>query len=469
MGKDELLFLVLTKFDMHFERKTSDESFGYGDQMNGALDAPLLKAYGNTPDSWVRRWTPGETFKNCYLMRNPNILKGELFEIKDYRELYLKPDIKPFVNDLKEAFVNAPLVRDYIRNPATAFDEMLKENDGGARYIARNLSPICDPGIKEKQIRFRLSKLQQRLRDKLAPYYVSVDPDDRLQERMAIAGRVYDDLLNCDGRQRFGSLVKSYMISTAALSDCLHEASLMRTSEPARPDKGEDGAQTRTTTSAPPSGRPRPGGLPASTGRPLPAGLVRAAAVAEAPAGEPAAPPNASFGRSSRNRVMAEAAVRALIDHVYERADDETVAHFTEVAPENLKEIAQEIAQTAQRIGLVDLLQAKIDRIIHHDKRDEFIDKISVAAERLLNGFHCRSGNVAAACRRAGGGALPDGTRGRFPVPAIGIRCHRHCRDAGSFCHALRGQLAARLHQDSQRQCTRLNARGGCGAECAVG
>ncbi len=372
LGKEVLLFFVLTMFDAHFEQKQSDEAFGLGVRFEGRMKASLLDPFGNTPDTWVKSWAPGNAFRNTYLMRNPNIMNRQVFDIDGKREAGVKADQVAFIASLKQAFCEVPAVSEHFADPARAFDEMMKLNDGGAHYIAQNLAPVCDPAIKERQIAFRLQQLKTRLHERLARYYVASDVSVRLAERKQAAEWIMDELYVCDERQRFGSFLRGMLIESGRISDQLYSATLNK-AVPVGATVAAAAASPATDTSArarPGAGRARPGSL---------AQDIQAGTVVASSAAVPL--------QSSRERLMAEAAFAAMIDNLYEKADDPHFSAFVGVSAEALREVANELVSAAKRLDLVSVLREQISRIAFVDRRDQMIDKATVASEQILNRF----------------------------------------------------------------------------------
>ncbi|MCW1754165.1 MULTISPECIES: putative virulence factor [Rhizobium] len=368
-GKEVLLFFVLTMFDMHFEQKQSDESFGLAPRFEGRMKASLLDPFGNTPDTWVKSWTPGEPFRNTFLMRNPNIKNLQVFQFEGGREAAVRPDQEAFIDALKTAFCTVPAVGEHFTDAARAFDEMMKLNDGGAQYIAQNLAPVCDPMIKERQIAFRLQRLKARLHERLARYYVASDVSVRLTERRQAAEWIMDELYLCDEAQRFASFLRGLMLDSGRISDQLHAATLNRAVPVAQPAAGASPAEP-AARQRPGIGRARPGAVSADT-TVLPATGSASAAAAQA----------------SRERLLAEAAFAALVDNFYERADDPHFSRFAGMSADGIREVANELVSAARRVDLVSVLERQILRIAFVDRRDQMIDKASVAAEQVLNRF----------------------------------------------------------------------------------
>ncbi|ODN70708.1 virulence factor SrfC family protein [Methylobrevis pamukkalensis] len=253
-GVAPLLYVVLTRFDMHFEAKSSDESLGLGARFHGRLDASLLKPFGSA-DGWLRNWANGAPFRNTFLMRNPNIRNMAIFDFDGLREQRVKPEQEAWIARLRAAFLATEEVNLHLADPARAFDEMMRLNDGGAGYIARSLAPVCRPTLKSAQIRARLTALRSRLGDLLGHFHVSTDLDERLAERRKVADRVLEDLYACDERHRLGSLIRAFMIDGGRLADHLHQAEFRR--PPAEAPAAEE--LRPVIAAAPMARRPRPG------------------------------------------------------------------------------------------------------------------------------------------------------------------------------------------------------------------
>lgn len=364
--KEVLLFFVLTMFDMHFEQKHSDEAFGLGVRFEGRMKASLLDPFGNTPDTWVKSWTPGVPFRNLYLMRNPNIMNRQVFSIDGTRETSVKPDQAEFIDSLKGAFCAVPTVAEHFPDAARSFDEMMRLNDGGAEHIARNLAPVCDPMIKERQIAFRLQRLKARLHERLARYHVASDVSVRLAERRDAAEWIMDELYLCDEARRFASFLRGLMLDSGRISDQLYAATLHKAVPSSQSAPGSQSVDQQE--------RPRPG-----AGRARPGAVVTDVVAAPGPVAA------ATAAQASRERLLAEAAFAALVDNFYERADDAHFSRLVGVSAEGIREVANELVSAARRLDVVSVLERQIQRIAFVDRRDQMIEKASVAAEQVLN------------------------------------------------------------------------------------
>ncbi|WP_152045826.1 virulence factor SrfC family protein [Aureimonas psammosilenae] len=358
VSKVPLLFFVFTRFDLHFEKKTSDSAMGLATRFEGRMLASLLKPFGSGNETWVRRWTPDATFRNSYLMRNPNVMNGEMFAFEGQREIAVRPDRTEWVAALRQGFVEAPGVRDHFADPVLAFDEMMRLNDGGAGHIARNLAPVCDPAVKKRQVSDRLSRLVAGLIQCLRPFYTATDLDKRLLERQAVARRVAEALYHCgEHHGRFGTLLGGLTVDAAIISDRLYESLLATNGRPAE------------SAPTPSPGTPR-------RRRPWEAEEPEAAPVAVA-----------TTPIHSPEMVLAQAAFTEWTERLYVRAADPHFARETGVENDLLRELVDDIVLAARRLDLTERLSDSIRRITFRDRRDEQVAKATLVAERLLNGF----------------------------------------------------------------------------------
>jgi hypothetical protein len=359
VGRPTLLFFVFTRFDLHFEQKASDAQ-GLDARFVGRMDASLITPHGATPDTWVRNWAGGQPFRNSFLMRNPNVY-ADFMEIDNGREIAIKAEKLDWVRKLRAAFLSTPTVLEHFEDAGRAFDEMLKLNDGGAGYIAESLAKVCVPTMKRRQVAERLTALRRDVVRNLAPFHVATDIARRIEERIEVADRVLDELGLADQNGRVGTLIQSFMIDAARLADHLYSA------EFAMPDRDE--AAPALSVAA-----PQPVSLRARPGRSLPQ--------TAAPSAGPVQPALAV----SRRR--ANATLEAWVMNIHDRAQHAGLSQECHVSNTALREIATDLAIAARRLRLADRLAALIEaESFPGDPRDLQIDKATIAAERIVNGF----------------------------------------------------------------------------------
>ena len=219
-NRPNLLFLVLTWFDTHFVDKAGDAGQEPGLRFRNRLDASLLDFFGKA-HVWPRNWTPGKPFDNCYWFRNPNYPAEAIIRYDGQKEVEFLPEKKERIVELRQEFLSIPEASAHFRDPAKAFDEALKLNDGGAGYLVQNLERVSRPELKLQQIAAGLADLRRDLQAQLFRFYVPLDFGKRLQERRAAADRVLDALESAVMEGRFGILMRSLLMDPSDLTEVI--------------------------------------------------------------------------------------------------------------------------------------------------------------------------------------------------------------------------------------------------------
>jgi hypothetical protein len=215
---DCILFFVLTKFDKHLGDSASQG--GAATRFERRLQASLLEKFTRGRDNWAENWRPGEAFRNCFWLRNPNYFVDGLIDYDDDRnEIRIRPDKENRLAELKAGCVSSPLVARHFSDPEAAWDAALALNDGGVGYLVSALTPVCKSDSKKRQIEVQLGKVAGDLRQMLQPYFISDDIGQRIEERLAAAGRVIDDLEIVLSRHRFGALLSMLMVDQELIAD----------------------------------------------------------------------------------------------------------------------------------------------------------------------------------------------------------------------------------------------------------
>jgi hypothetical protein len=103
-------------------------------------------------------------------------------------------------------------VQRHFADPARAWDEAFKANDGGVSYLVNSLIPVCDPAIKRAQVRGQLEVQVRRLVDRLAGFHSAADGDARAKKR-DLVHTVLRGLATCIQQQLFGELVAALQVA----------------------------------------------------------------------------------------------------------------------------------------------------------------------------------------------------------------------------------------------------------------
>lgn len=217
------LFLVLTKFDAEFA-EAAGQSESSEARWSARLNASLLGFFGKVHD-WPFNWHPGRPFDNSFWLRNPNFKAKHILDYgpkPEELEIGIRKSEGARIARSREEYLANPNVKAHFRDPARAWDEAFRLNDGGVTYLAEQLSPVCNPEIKLGQIAARLANQRQAMRERLARYFVGGDLDAQRTQRLARAEEIIAALKACAGARRFAKLLSAVQVNDSELADVLY-------------------------------------------------------------------------------------------------------------------------------------------------------------------------------------------------------------------------------------------------------
>lgn len=367
-GRPVLLFFLLTMFDQHLAEKVSDEDADAGLRFQGRLEASLLKPFAKVPSAWPLRWTPESPFTNCYWIRNPNYKAEGVIQYEGRTEVRVLEQKVARIAELREAYARVPEVNAHFLEPLRAFDEVMRLNDGGISYLAGNLALVCKPGMKQAQVRARLTDVRAHIAQTLRPYFVPTNSDKRLAERTAIAEQVISEFDECIERQKFGTFLRGLCLDRERLADALYEARTRGLAED--PDAA--------TADQPRAARPRQANLLAA---------VKGGSGHGPAAGSPAGPLPKVAPRANRRDILVRCALQVWSRSLHETVEDGAFAANLGVTRTSLREVATEIISTSRRIGLESAIRTSLNAIAHIENAEQDAAKATIVAERHINRF----------------------------------------------------------------------------------
>ena len=267
---DCILFFVLTKFDKH----PGDSAAAGGDmtRFQRRIEATLLEKFRSSADNWVEAWTPGQPFRNCFWLRNPNYYVDGLIDYDPAkREVAIKADKVARMAELKAGCLQAAAVRAHFADPARAWDAAMALNDGGVSYLVGQLTRVCKPDQKLREIEQQVARLVTDMLRALGPHHVADDVQTRIDARRAACDAIIDDLAEALGRHRFGTVLAEMMVDQDQIND--HIARV-----PANIRSGATMSQAQGVPALGPNATPDQrlgGGGPARPARPGPVAVPR--------------------------------------------------------------------------------------------------------------------------------------------------------------------------------------------------
>ncbi len=214
-GKDVSLLVVLTMIDRNFEETMGAPS--NPNRWNDRLKASLLNYLGRK--DWPWHWDSeedGHRFTNLFLLRNPGVKWHSIMDYDDEgQETGIRRERAAYVNDLKKLFLESSEVKAHFCNPDEAWDAVMELNDGGITRISKNLAPLCDPAVKQKQLEQNAADTRDRIILRLAAFYRENDARDKDIRKRKLIKTLQTQLEKLMQEGRFGLLLQRFTINDA--------------------------------------------------------------------------------------------------------------------------------------------------------------------------------------------------------------------------------------------------------------
>ncbi|MEL7012560.1 MAG: virulence factor SrfC family protein, partial [Pseudomonadota bacterium] len=272
---DCILFFVMTKFDKHLIDSAGQTPGEESERFKRRMDASLIDGFGKISDSWVHKWAGSEAFRNCYWLRNPYYPIEALIEYEDGIETQILPKKVERVQELKDGCLATEAVKTHFKDPERAWEAALGLNDGGVSYLVEELTKVCKPESKFRQISNQVEAVASTIHAELSGFHVSDDIEKRIEEKRALSGEIIDKLeLTLQGH-RFGALLGALCVDQDAIEDRISRVppdirltSAIQSDTPVKP-AGANGAAPASAVPIRPGGLTRPG-APMRPGAPKP-------------------------------------------------------------------------------------------------------------------------------------------------------------------------------------------------------
>jgi hypothetical protein len=357
------LFLVLTKMDREFEQKAGETEESRRLRWSARLNNSLVN---NFRGEWPANWN-GKPFDNSFWLRNPTVIDERLMDYDGAREQGIAEAFAARAIELRRHFVENIDVQRHFGDPARAWDEAFRANDGGVSYLVKSLTPVCDPAIKRSQVRGQLDVQMRRLVDRLAGFHSASDGDARAKKRDLIH-TVLRGLATCIQQQLFGELIGAMQVSDSALRDIYFRISTARPQEPSDPRTGKPIGQVTQ-----------------STGATVDLGAIFADVFGEE---EGRAAPPSGVLEDRAERFAREAAEYWLENMRRIGADDKALSHFG-VDRQHLGWLIDELVVGAHRLKLIDQLSLDVRSLENaaNAKWEDIAERQVRTAAAALNGY----------------------------------------------------------------------------------
>lgn len=379
---DCILFFVMTKFDKHLIDSAAQSGGDDSERFERRMDASLIKGFGKVPTSWVHKWAGEEPFKNCYWLRNPYYPIEALIKYDDEREIAVLPEKVERVASLKAGCLAAEPVRKHFKDPERAWEAALGLNDGGVSYLTDELTKVCKPESKLRQISTQIEAVAGKLHQELAQFYVSDDIEKRIEERRIAAAQVMDGLELTLSHHRFGAFLHALSVDQDSIED-----RIARVPSSIRITNAVAAETVTPAASATPSAPVRPT-APLRPGAPIrPASPARPAAVAPTEEPEAEETPRNTIRTMTPEAFQADTAINVWIEGLNKfRDDEERLANF-QLNPETAGDLVNEMIHGLGRIGVRDKIMELLKSISYGLTVDKQAPSAAIVCSERINDF----------------------------------------------------------------------------------
>lgn len=436
------LFLILTMMDQHFTEKAGEEGQNPSDRFQARMGASLTSYFGKA-HRWPFEWTPGTPFKNTFWLRNPNFKAEFMIRYDGNQEVEILPEKVDKVAILREAYLEVEEVQNHFLDPARAFDEALKLNDGGVTYLAQNLAPICRPDIKYNQIRERIAVIAQEIRRVVSPYFVDSDINKRLEEREEVSGKILSGLSESWNKNQFGSAIRMLQISQNGIAEHLHIAygSRLRGLSSSDDNRGAVSEPNGKRPSAPP--------LPTKGGPPLPGNAKKPATVAAANASQTVV--STAPKAMQKETYLARAAVGHWTENLFALTRNDEALQTMGLDAETAGEMVSELVAGARRCDLESRIAIDLGKLTGNaiERPDILLEKAGFFATSHINRFASTLGfdSVPEAKRPKAPDGTDEGTFTVFANRASQANCDQLPHERRNFAYLALSEWMYAFHQ----------------------
>jgi len=177
------LFIGLTGIDEEFRNREEYADKSLYDSRLGQL----VDALGTVMNDFGGR---GKAFTNVYPIRYP----GTWDTNQEQRE---EEDLEKW-NRAQKAFLEAEMVKDYMRAPEQRWQTAMKDGDGGLSLISAGIRAVTTADDKQNQLQKRIEDVRNRLLQLSRDWVVDPDANVDREKRLAAARKIVNWLLSSE-------------------------------------------------------------------------------------------------------------------------------------------------------------------------------------------------------------------------------------------------------------------------------
>ncbi|AUV01080.1 virulence factor SrfC family protein [Phytobacter ursingii] len=239
------LFWAITMCDMRITDNLKKTENQLKEAWEGMLHMTLLERFAQY--DWLKEWSPGKPFDNCFLVRKPGIDNPFLTvenqpNQESLREVALAERYSDVLDTMGRIFISGNNVRRHVAEPKEAWQEMLKLNDGGISRLTSALRNVAHIEFKLNRLQTQLTQYRREMGDNQLGRWYQKDGDDQIVKKQSIAKDLWQGLSACS--HSMGELIDRLDLPTQDLHNIY--LSIRNQDEEAQP-VGEQSTQSAFT------------------------------------------------------------------------------------------------------------------------------------------------------------------------------------------------------------------------------
>ncbi|MDE8744498.1 virulence factor SrfC family protein [Pectobacterium polaris] len=194
------LFWAITMCDMRITDNLKKTESQLKEAWEGMLHMTLLERFAQY--DWLKEWSPGKPFDNCFLVRKPGIdnpfltLENEPGQ-ESLKEVAFAERYSDVLDTMGRIFISGNNVQRHVAEPKETWQEMLKLNDGGISRLTEALHGVAHLEFKLQRLREQLLQCRHETGDRCLGYWYEQDGDGQIVKKQAIAKDLWQSLSAC--------------------------------------------------------------------------------------------------------------------------------------------------------------------------------------------------------------------------------------------------------------------------------
>lgn len=194
------LFWAITMCDMRITDNLKKTESQLKEAWEGMLHMTLLERFAQY--DWLKEWSPGKPFDNCFLVRKPGMdnpflaLENEPGQ-EGLKEVALAQRYRDVLDTMGRVFVTGNNVHRHVAEPKEAWQEMLKLNDGGISRLTGALRGVAHLEFKLQRLREQLLQCRHETGDQRLGRWYEQDGDGQIVKKQAVAKDLWQGLSAC--------------------------------------------------------------------------------------------------------------------------------------------------------------------------------------------------------------------------------------------------------------------------------